>query len=100
MWCPTISEQLIKSGEQLKHLRSRAPELLKALKDEEGIARLAAAMTKGTPLAYEPVHIENFNSLQISNAERYVFADGRTSSLLDGCVATHPHLSKGPRMRA
>jgi hypothetical protein len=25
-------------------------------------------VTNGTPLAYEPVHIENFNSLQISNA--------------------------------
>jgi len=100
MWCPTISEQLIKSGEQLKHLRSRAPELLKGLKDEEGIARLAAAMTNGTPLAYEPVHIENFNSLQISNAERYVFADGENFELARRMLATHPHLSKGPRMRA
>jgi hypothetical protein len=100
MWCPTISEQLIKSGEQLKHLRSRAPELLKGLKDEEGIARLAAAMTNGTPLAYEPVHIENFNSLQISNAERYVFSDGENFGLARRMLASHPHLSKGPRMRA
>ena len=91
---------IIKSGEQLKHLRSPAPELLKGLKDEEEIARLAAAMTNGTPLAYEPVHIENFNSLQISDAERYVFADGESFELARRMLATHPHLSKGPQMRA
>lgn len=100
MWCPSISEGIIKSGEQLQQLRARAPEMLKGLKDEEGLARLAGALTKGSPLAYEPVHIENFNSLQISNAERYVFANGEHFDLARLMLSAHPHLSKGPRARA
>lgn len=100
MWCPSISEQIIKSGEQLQHLRGQAPEMLKDLEDPEGLERLAAAVTNGTPLAYEPVHIENFNSLQVSNAERYVFSNGENFEFARRMLSTHPHLSKGPRMRA
>lgn len=100
MWCPTIAEQIIKTGEQLQQLRNQAPEMLKGLKDPEGLERLAAAITNGTPLAYEPVHIENFNSLQVANAERYVFANGENFELPRRMLAAHPHLSKGPRMTA
>lgn len=100
MWCPTISEQLIKSGEQLQMLRSLAPQMLKGLKDEEGLERLAAAVKNGTPLAYGPVHLENFNALQVSNAERYVFSNGENFELARRMLSTHPHLSKGPRMKA
>ncbi len=100
MWCPTISEGIIRSGEQLELLRSRAPEMLKGLKDQAGLERLASAVTNGTPLAYEPVHIENFNSLQVANAERYVFSNGENFELARRMLSTHPHLSKGPRMKA
>lgn len=50
--------------------------------------------------SYEPVHIENFNSLQVSNAERYVFSNGENFDLARRMLSTHPHLSKGPRMKA
>jgi hypothetical protein len=46
------------------------------------------------------VHIENFNSLQVANAERYVFANGENFELPRRMLAAHPHLSKGPRMTA
>lgn len=100
MWCPTIAEQIIKTGEQLQQLRTQAPEMLKGLKDPEGLERLAAAITNVTPLVYEPVHIENFNSLQVANAERYVFANGENFELPRQMLAAHPHLRKGPRMTA
>lgn len=100
MWCPSISEGIIRSGEQLLMIRARAPEMLKDLQDGDRLERLAATLKKGSPLAYEPEHIENFNSLQISNAERYIFANGEHFDLARRMLSAHPHLSKGPRARA
>lgn len=74
--------------------------MLRDLKNPEGLERLAAAVTNSKPLAYEPVHVENFNSLQVANAERYVFSSGENFELVRRMLSTHPHLRKGPRMKA
>ncbi|CAN5908198.1 hypothetical protein BH11PSE8_BH11PSE8_42960 [soil metagenome] len=100
MWCPSITDQIMQSSEQLRLIRSQAPEMLKQLKDPDGLERLAAALASDTPLDYEPTHIENFNSLQISNAERYVFSNGENFGLVREMLSAHPHLSRGPRMKA
>ena len=100
MWCRSISEGIIRSGEQLLMLRARAPEMLKDLQDGDRLERMASTLKMGAPLAYEPEHIENFNSLQISNAERYVFANGEHFDLARRMLSAHPHLSKGPRVKA
>ena len=99
MWCPSIAEQFIHGARQIHDLRARAPGLLKRLSDPEGIERMAVAMSSGSMLTYEPVHVENFNALQISNAERYVFSNGDNFELTRAMLSAHPHLVRGPRMR-
>lgn len=60
----------------------------------------ASYSVSGAPLQYEPVNVENFNALQVSNAERYVFSNGENFDLACTMLSAHPHLSKGPRMKA
>lgn len=59
-----------------------------------------AALDKHTPWGALTENIENFNSLQVANAERYVFSNGENVELTRRMLSTHPHLSREPRMKA
>jgi hypothetical protein len=67
---------------------------------EERVVALARAMSTGHPLTYSRRNVENFNSLQVAQSERYVFSSTNDFSLAKKMLATNPDLSKGPRAQA
>ncbi len=96
MWCPSVAKQV---AEAASALRSLPVQLTAAVvRDREGMLALDEALTYGTALTYKPEHVMNFNSLQVSRSERYVFSSMGDFSLPIRMVADHPLLRGGPRM--
>jgi hypothetical protein len=52
-----------------------------------------------TPLDMERENVTNLNSLQVIQAERYVFSANGDFSLIREMLETHPELCHGPRLR-
>jgi len=96
MWCPSVAQQVAEAANTLRSL----PVQLTAsvVRDREGIFALGDALTLGTALPYKPEHVMNFNSLQVSRSERYVFSSMGDFSLPIRMVADHPILRGGPRI--
>jgi Protein of unknown function (DUF4238) len=55
------------------------------------------AFRKGTPLPTEPENVLNHNSLQVRQAERYVFSSLPDFSLVEDMIANQPRYRVGPR---
>ncbi len=55
------------------------------------------AFRKGTPLGSEPENVLNHNSLQVRQAERYVFSSLPDFSLVEDMIANEPRYRVGPR---
>lgn len=55
------------------------------------------AMESGSPLAYPPQCVLNFNSLQVKHAERFVFSSTGDFSLAKEMIAKHESYKTGPR---
>jgi hypothetical protein len=53
---------------------------------------------KGLPVQLQPENVENFNSLQVINAERLVFSSDGNFNLVEDMMRTNPELRKGPRI--
>jgi hypothetical protein len=88
MWCTTLTEPILER--EGKH-RKLAP----------GYAEtLAEAIRTGNPLPYAIENVENFNSLQVWQAERYVFSSKEDFALAHDMVTSDAKLRAGPRMRS
>lgn len=96
MWCPSLAKQVAEAAGTLRSLPGQitAP----FVRDREGVLALDEALTHGTALPYKPEHVMNFNSLQVSRSERYVFSSVRDFSLPIRMLADHPMLRGGPRI--
>lgn len=57
------------------------------------------AFRKGTPLKSTPDNVLNHNSLQVQQAERYVFSSEPDFSLVKSMIADEPQFRIGPRPR-
>jgi hypothetical protein len=55
------------------------------------------AFRKGTPLQLEAENVLNHNSLQVRQAERYVFTSCPDFSLVRDMIANEPGYRVGPR---
>jgi hypothetical protein len=55
------------------------------------------ALRKGTPLSSEPENVLNHNSLQVRQAERYMFSSLPDFSLVEDMIANEPQYRVGPR---
>ena len=55
------------------------------------------AFRKGTPLPSEAENVLNHNSLQVRQAERYVFSSSSDFSLVEDMIANEPRYRTGPR---
>jgi hypothetical protein len=53
--------------------------------------------SKGTPARLEPVNVENINSIQILEAERFVFSCGGNFELVEDMIREDPRVKNGPR---
>ncbi|HDS1549228.1 DUF4238 domain-containing protein [Stenotrophomonas sepilia] len=96
MWCPSVAQQVAEAANTLRSLPIQLT--ASVVRDREGIIALDDALTLGTALPYKPEHVTNFNSLQVSRSERYVFCSMGDFSLPIRMVADHPFLRVGPRI--
>lgn len=58
---------------------------------------LLEAIDNGTLFEASPDNVTHFNSLQISNAERFVFPQNADFGLAIMMIEAHPHLRYGPQ---
>lgn len=87
MWCTSITVPILEREEELRKV---APGYAEAL---------AEAIRTGNPLPYAAENVENFNSLQVWQAERYVFSSRDDFALAQDMVTASAKLRTGPRIR-
>jgi hypothetical protein len=85
-WCPS-HESVIRDAAAR---RGSLPEVAQ---------NVLTAIDTGRPLASAAENIENFNSLQIRYAERYVFSSVDDFALARDMIAAHPETRTGPRIQ-
>lgn len=83
MWCPSLYG-MFKDAEAKVGRVSSVHEVLSAIET-------------GTKLAYTPENVLKFNSLQIMQAERFVFSSSEDFSLVRRIIAENPGTKRGPR---
>jgi hypothetical protein len=95
MWCPSIVELV---RQEIQRHRERPWAFTdQGLSDDDGPLALLEAINTGKALAYSKESVENFNSLQISYSERYVFSSTDDFHLAKDMLKSHPELRRGPR---
>lgn len=101
LWCPSHKEALLATTRLRRHMRKFAPHLLTAKSlDFDAAEQVERALLEGKPLQYSPDNVRNFNSLQVSHAERFVFSCNPDFALARDMVSTYPALRNGPRVRS
>ena len=97
--CPSIAEEIRKGQEKLDSLPDEAfvrhPELYAGLKETVDVME---GFVEGVPLRVQSENVENFNSIQINDAERFVFSCDGDFALVEDMLRTDPGLKKGPRV--
>jgi hypothetical protein len=86
LWCPSHESVIREASARRRPLPRPAQDIL-------------TAINTGRPLASAPENVENFNSLQIRYAERYVFSSVDDFKLARDMIATHPETKTGPRLQ-
>ena len=56
------------------------------------------AVETGCPARMEPENVEFLNSLQVTNAERFLFSANDNFSLVTSIISAHPNLRVGSRI--
>lgn len=97
MMCPALAAEFASADEKLQVLRREAPHRLDEFPHADLVGPLARSLETGEPLEYTAENVLHFNSLQVSNAERYVFSSSEDFELPREMVTSHPHLRKGRR---
>lgn len=86
MWCTSLTAPILKRGKELQQTAGDAVEIL------------AQALRTGEPLPYAEENVMNFNSLQVWQAERYVFSSTDDFAVAQDMVSSNGRLRRGPRM--
>jgi hypothetical protein len=93
--CPSIAEQIRKQQEKLDRFSDGVfaahPEVY------EDSVDIMQGFVEGIPLQSKPENVEHFNSVQISNAERFVFSSDGNVALVEEMLRAEPQLRAGPR---
>jgi hypothetical protein len=95
-YCKSIAERVLK-GYYTAHAA-------RDLVDQAGIdlcelGYLADGFRYGYPIPSDAEHMAFFNSLQVINAERWVFTTNGDFSLVTEMLQSKPHLARGARMK-
>jgi hypothetical protein len=96
LWCPTLKQAILAKAHSFKSKRnffSGPYEISDQLK------KLISALESGKPIEYASENVINFNALQISHAERYIFSNAADFTLPQKMISAHPSLQKGKRMK-
>lgn len=98
LWCPSIHANVTQAASTLRRLQVEAPHIVEQqIKNPAGIEALDKAMREGTPLPSATENVENFNSLQVMHAERYVFSSLDEFSLAREMIADNVAFRRGRR---
>lgn len=95
MWCPTLTE-LVHRGALSLMGRGNA-DADAGSSDPNEVITMSDALLSGKPVQYSAANVENFNSLQVSWSERYIFSTADDFRLAQEMLRDHPSLKKGPR---
>lgn len=99
LWCPSLQQHLLDGFRRLDALSERSHELVRPYLGvwRDGI-RIVEAIQQGTPISSKPENMLHFNSLQISNAERFVFSSDGDFTLVEEMIRDDPKLRFGHRL--
>lgn len=89
MWCPSLVEFVLDGAKKARSLPRNAA--------SQDLFDLDKAIRGGLPVEYAAANVENFNSLQVANSERYLFSCVNDFTLADEMLALQPALRRGPR---
>jgi len=99
MYCPTVTSELMAAYEGYRRIRAfRIRPMPPA--PPEAAERLCRAFRTGESSPLRQASVEFMNSLQVWNAERYVYSRSDNFQLAHEMVAQNPGLRKGPRPEA
>jgi hypothetical protein len=97
--CPSIAGEVRRQQQRLHSLPDKAfvanPDFYACFKE---IVDIMEGFAKGVPIAAQPENVEHFNSIQVSNAERFVFSCDGNFELVEDMLRTDPGLKNGPRV--
>jgi hypothetical protein len=95
--CPSIAKEITSAHERLVSLPDEVlachPELYAGFEATTGALE---GFYKGIPIKQQSENVENFNSLQVIEAERFVFSCNDNSELVKDMLRTNPELKNGP----
>lgn len=98
MFCPSLAHAAFKARSQVYMLTAMAPHQLDRLAlDTEGVVSFANALEFGGPYDFSKENVINFNSLQVSFSERYVFSMTPKFDLVTEMLSANQKYSRGPR---
>jgi hypothetical protein len=97
MWCPSLTKMVRDAvASQFSPVVGQGG---RQENDCEGALALAEAFNSGGPVSYSKENVENFNSLQISRSERYIFSSVDDFHLAKEMLSSYPDLKRGPRIQ-
>jgi hypothetical protein len=100
LWCPSHEAMFREAAERIASASRSKQRLSSEIQHRFAlINQTLESMKTGRPLIYESENVKHFNSLQIRDAERYVFASSDDFSLAHQMIAEHPKARTGPRAR-
>lgn len=96
--CPTLTETLNDGAEQYTFISHLADARARFCGAMSGANSILAAIAGGVPFPCTPENVDFHNSLQVIEAERFVFSISDDFSLVREMIASNPTLRRGPRM--
>lgn len=97
--CSSIYENTLEAKEIVNNLETTSPHLLYKIQNPHFYMNLATAFEDGSPLLLSAEDVDFLNSLQVSNAEQYVFCEKDSFDLARKMVSKNEILRFGPRMK-
>jgi hypothetical protein len=96
MACNSYKQEMVKCIEQIQSLGSISipQHIYDSIKVTETMLK---AIENGNPFFYGTEEVKNFNALQISHAERFVFSSSEDLSFIKALVSSSDQLRKGRR---
>ena len=98
MWCTSLTNHVRREALLIQNDASRIE--AGSLSDPFGVLALNEALTTGRPVDYSSDNVHNFNSLQITWSERYVFSSINDFGLARKMLCAEPRLKRGPQSQA
>ena len=100
MWCKSHREELMAGIKKLEELSNTNPVVARNFSETwKDSLDILEAIQNGTPLKSSSKNVEHFNSLQVSNAERFVFSSNSDFALTENMIQSNPELRHGPRLQ-